>query len=269
MWGLVGRANAKCCPQIGLTKQQLLAYHKNFLNKVMVLAMTGYAFEEHQENGGHGIRIGLWRIQAARIAKQQQREGPKTKDGRQVFDGPIIRQKGDVYMVDRNVTGSNEGTSDAPNFSLSSFFKEVVFPHLAAIVGPGGLYEDFIPVVQGDKAGRPPYRQSLRNHLQRLLRAGRLAVGATSATDATQQRSRSRRFPFHVQGSLRLVATAQWEIRRLKGGDLGQGGRSVERADLGEDRKSPHPRLSHREASHQGKGVEQVSVRQRTSPIRP
>ena len=35
----------------------------------MVIAVTGYAFNDHIENGGDGLKIGLVRVQAAKVAK--------------------------------------------------------------------------------------------------------------------------------------------------------------------------------------------------------
>jgi hypothetical protein len=79
----------------------------------MVIAVTtGYAFEEHIENGGHGLKIMMHQVQGARIAKKCVRAGRKTQQGQQVYDGEVIREKGDVYMIDCNVTGSDAGTSD-------------------------------------------------------------------------------------------------------------------------------------------------------------
>jgi hypothetical protein len=94
----------------------------------MVIAVTGYAFSENIENGGYGLKIMMHRVQGARIAKKQIREGRKTEQGRQVYDGEVIREKGDVYMIDCNVTGSDAGTSDNPKFSLKDFFEHSLFP---------------------------------------------------------------------------------------------------------------------------------------------
>ena len=37
----------------------------------MVVAITGYAFEGEMETGGNGIKIGIIRVQGARVAKSQ------------------------------------------------------------------------------------------------------------------------------------------------------------------------------------------------------
>ena len=152
-WGMVARSNAKKCDEIGLARENYYAYHKNYVNKVMVLAITGYAFENHIENGGHGIKLALVRIQAAKIAKKTQRKGVRDENGALHYTGEVIRRKGDVYMADVNVTGSDSGTSDNPKFSLMSLFAQVIFPRLQEITGPGGKYEGYVPIIQGDNAG--------------------------------------------------------------------------------------------------------------------
>ena len=38
----------------------------------------------------------------------------------------MVRAAGDCYMADVNVTGSNEGTSTEPKFSLKRYFEETM-----------------------------------------------------------------------------------------------------------------------------------------------
>ncbi len=74
----------------------------------MAVAITGYAFDGSPANGGDGLKIGIYRVQAARIAKKEQRQSNRNAVGVLRYDGPILRQKGDCYFVDVNVTGSVE-----------------------------------------------------------------------------------------------------------------------------------------------------------------
>jgi hypothetical protein len=71
-WGLVLRAYAKACEMLGLDKQDFYAHHKSHIDKVMAVAIVGYAFNTNVENGGRGLKIGLFRCQGARIAKKLQ-----------------------------------------------------------------------------------------------------------------------------------------------------------------------------------------------------
>jgi hypothetical protein len=61
--------------------------------------------------------------------------------------------KGDAYLSDCNVTGSDEGTSSNPKFSLLALFRDQIFPKIVQLVGPSGTYECYLPVFQGDNAG--------------------------------------------------------------------------------------------------------------------
>ena len=94
---------------------------------VMAVAFTAYAFDGNPENGGDGIKIGLYRVQGARIAQRSVRESSRDEDGNLKYDGDIVRMKGDAYLVDCNVTGSDEGTSDNPKFSLLALLRDHVF----------------------------------------------------------------------------------------------------------------------------------------------
>ena len=119
----------------------------------MFVAIVGYAFQGCIENGGDGIKIGFFRSQAAKIAKKTTHASTRDADGKLRYNGPVVRRKGDCYLVDVPVTGSSAGTSDDPKFSLLSLFEETVFPRIKQLVGPGGDYEGYLPVIQGDNAG--------------------------------------------------------------------------------------------------------------------
>ena len=77
----------------------------------------------------------------------------RTYKGTLVRNGDILWQKNDVYLVDCNVTGSDEGTSDKPKFALLSLFRDHIFPKIKDLVGPGGKYEGYLPIIQGNNAG--------------------------------------------------------------------------------------------------------------------
>ena len=62
---MVLRTNAKMCEELGLNKMYTWIYHKNHVEKVMAVAVTGYAFEGNVENGGHEVTIGFWLLAGA------------------------------------------------------------------------------------------------------------------------------------------------------------------------------------------------------------
>jgi hypothetical protein len=37
-------------------------YHRCHIDKVMVVAVTGYVFDGAVENGGDGLKLGMWRV---------------------------------------------------------------------------------------------------------------------------------------------------------------------------------------------------------------
>lgn len=143
----------KMMESLGLDKSHTYIYHKRHIDKVMAVAFTAYAFDSHVENGGDGLKLGLFCVQGARIAKRVQRESTRDDNNQLKYNGRIIRNKGDAYLVDCNVTGSNEGTSDKPKFSLLSLMRDHIFPKINDLIKPGGEYEGYLPVIQGDNAG--------------------------------------------------------------------------------------------------------------------
>jgi len=154
-YGLLARGNAKRCAALGLTSERtgrLRAYHRNHINKVMVVAAVAYAFEGNIENGGDGIKLGLFRCQAAKIAKKTVRKS-RWIDGKVRYDGDIVRRKGDSYLVDVTVSGSDDGCSSHPKFALLRLFVDVLFPMLELLVAPCGRFPGYTVVIQGDNAG--------------------------------------------------------------------------------------------------------------------
>ena len=81
------------------------------------------------------------------------RQRVRQRDGSFRATGEIIRQKGDLFLVDCAVTGSEEGTSDNPKFSLKQLFETTIFLDVEKLVGPGGKYEGYKVIFQGDNAG--------------------------------------------------------------------------------------------------------------------
>ena len=150
-WGMVTKSTARTFD--GLDQQTQQAYHKSHINKTMVVAFTAYAFKDCMDNGGDGIKLGLFRAQSYKVAKRMVRQRVRQRDGSFRATGEIIRQKGDLFLVHCAVTGSNEGTSDNPKFLLRQLFETTIFPDVEKLVGPGGKYEGYKVIFQGDNAG--------------------------------------------------------------------------------------------------------------------
>jgi hypothetical protein len=55
--------------------------------------------------------------------------------------------------VDCCVTGSKAGTADDPKFPLLNVFLNNIFPKVERLVRPGGEFDGYTPIFQGDNAG--------------------------------------------------------------------------------------------------------------------
>ena len=88
-----------------------------------------------------------------RIMKMTVRKSCRDREGKVKYYGEIMHEKGDVYMVDCTVTGEDAGTSYAPKFSLKYLFEEHIFPKIAVLVAPGGDFEGYLLIFQGNNAG--------------------------------------------------------------------------------------------------------------------
>ena len=84
----------------------------------MCVAVTAFASEDSIENGEDGLKIGFYRCQTNKVAKKQVKKATRGRDNRIRYDGEVIREKGDLYKVDCNVTGTSRGTPAAPKEPL-------------------------------------------------------------------------------------------------------------------------------------------------------
>ena len=158
----------------GLTKRARRTKNQGKIPKVMYLAVVGFAMKHGTpEKGGEGIKIAFQRCARAKMARKEQRKAVH-KDGRYTFTGKIIRKKGDVYMVDANVTGAAEGSAKAPKFTMLRYFKEHLLPALLAATSKGGKYDGYDVVLQGDNAG-PHTEQKFQKFLNETVGIGEYA----------------------------------------------------------------------------------------------
>jgi hypothetical protein len=73
---------------------------------------VGYCFTDDQEKGGKGILIGLHRCQSYKVMKRKVNElCLDAATGRRTSKGNAVKYKrGDLVLVDCNITGSTYGT---------------------------------------------------------------------------------------------------------------------------------------------------------------
>ena len=77
--------------------------------------ITGYAFNNHLENGGDGLKIRIVQVQVAKIAKKTMWKTTEHEDGSLRYDGDIKLEAAYIYVVDMTITGSSIGTSSYQN----------------------------------------------------------------------------------------------------------------------------------------------------------
>jgi hypothetical protein len=124
LYGFVTRSNDKKCPELGLKKEIHAIYHRNHMSKVMAVAFTGYTVDDHHvRNGGDGLKLGFFRVQPAQVAAKWVRKSWQDEFRQLRYDGEVLREKGDMYLVDSTVTGSDAGTCRAPKYPL--FFQRL------------------------------------------------------------------------------------------------------------------------------------------------
>ena len=116
-------------------------------------SLTCFAFDGNMENGGVGVKLGIYRVKGERIVKKTVIKSCRDREDKIKYNGEIMRKKGDVYMVDCTMTGSDAGTSDTPKLSLEYLFEEHIFLKIAVLVAPGGDFEGYLPIFQGENAG--------------------------------------------------------------------------------------------------------------------
>mmetsp|Transcript_8170 Transcript_8170/g.7707 ORF Transcript_8170/g.7707 Transcript_8170/m.7707 type:complete len:156 (-) Transcript_8170:331-798(-) len=122
-------------------------YHKSHISKVIGICTVAYAFINNVENGGVALKLDLSRCQSKKVAGRIQKASRRDDDGKLVYDGEVIRRKGDLYLVDCNVTGSSCGTADDPKFALLNYFEDLVFAAVKDLVKVGGQFEGYLPII--------------------------------------------------------------------------------------------------------------------------
>ena len=110
-------------------------------------------FELPIENGGTAEKLQFIRAQGKKVASRVQKQAVRQEDGSIKYNGPVVRKNGEVFDVDCAVTGSTHGSLADPKCPLLPIFKETIFAMVEKLVGPGGKYEGYTPIFQGDNAG--------------------------------------------------------------------------------------------------------------------
>ena len=134
--GYVSRSNHKSCSKLGTEKKGgTNVNHKNYIPKVMVITVTVYAFKNGSKGGGDGLKIGCYRTQGVKKANNQVN---KFNQRTSKHNGLVVREAGDIYLVDCNVTGLSMGGTGNLKLSLWYLFEHEVFPAIEKLVAEEG-----------------------------------------------------------------------------------------------------------------------------------
>ena len=104
------------------------------------------------ENGGVVVKLGIYRVQGEQVAKNTVIKSWHDGEGGIKYDGEIMCDKFNAYIVGCTVTGVDFGTSDTPNLSLEYLFHEHMFPEISVLVAPGVYFEGYLPIFQGENS---------------------------------------------------------------------------------------------------------------------
>ncbi len=156
--GIVPRTNGKACPELGIDTQSHSAHHKKHIAKVMEHCCVGYLFDGDVEAGGDGFLISLDRYASYKMPLRNNYHSSRDEEatGKLKFKGNELKKHAAgviPYLVDCNVTGSDEGTATKPCFPLRKLWEFTLIPAIAQLLEEGGACAGAQVVVQQDNAG--------------------------------------------------------------------------------------------------------------------
>lgn len=133
----------------------MMAYHKNHISRVMGICTVAYVFVDNVENGGVALKIDLSRCQSNQVAGRIQNASRRDDEGKLVYNGEILRNKGYLYLVDCTMMGSSCRTADDPKFTLLNYFEGLVFEAVKDLAKVGRRFRGYAPIIQGNNACPP------------------------------------------------------------------------------------------------------------------
>ena len=152
---MVTRTFAKMCPELGVERSSFAVHHKSHIRKVMGHATVGICFTDSPELGCTGFVISLQRCQGYKVCRKTTKEVTKNKEtGRNESKNNAVKnKKGDLVLIDCNVTGTDTGTPSNPKFALKGLWEDCLLPQLDALVAVNGPCAGAIVCHQEDNAG--------------------------------------------------------------------------------------------------------------------
>ena len=94
------------------------------------------------------------RCQGWKVALRDTFHASKDAEGRTRYKGNALKhRKGEPYLVDCNVTGSDRGSPTNPKFALRDLWEYTLIPSIEGLVKVGGPCEGATVIFQEDNAG--------------------------------------------------------------------------------------------------------------------
>jgi hypothetical protein len=165
--GLVPRANAKACEELGILKQTYSAHHKKHIAKSNPPLYHAYCTSNNllsiihphvgnPEDGGDGYLIGAHRCAAFKVPQKDVYHASKDPvTGKTVYKGNAIKRPKDIpFLVDCNVKGFDAGSTNVPCFPLKTLLWEhSLIPAIKAMTAHDGACAGAQVILQEDNAG--------------------------------------------------------------------------------------------------------------------
>ena len=171
-YGIVVRKHNKVVPCFGCYPRSMSVHHKSHINKIMAIAVTGFApINNNVKAGGFGYKVCLNRAGKMMVAKKDSYKRVYNDDGTYCYpkiSGNKLREKGKRYFESLEITGSSRGTLKEPKYSLLDWFSSEYLPALDRIArkyeseNPG---KKLIVVGQFDGAG-PHQDRKLNQYME-------------------------------------------------------------------------------------------------------
>jgi hypothetical protein len=163
-FAIVVRKNNKLVPYLGVEPVHHEIHHKSHIYKEMIAASTAFLpFGNDMERGGDAVKISFERIGRLVAAIKDTFRRVYKKDGS--FHYPpilanLLRRKGEMYFRSMEITGSNEGTSKKPKYSLLRFFLDVEIPKLERLAARIESTNGRRAIIRYQMDGAGPHRDS-------------------------------------------------------------------------------------------------------------
>ena len=129
-YACVVRKFRKRIVSIGVEPVDFRVTHKSHVYKTMAVAVSGFIPTGGDITaGGHAVKIAFERVGRMAPAVRDSFRRVYSEDGKSfTYTGDRLREKGQLYWKNLEITGSSEGTATKPKFSLLALHRDNIIP---------------------------------------------------------------------------------------------------------------------------------------------